>query len=174
MGSLIDLTGQRFGRLVVLEYAKIQTGRNPKWLCRCDCGRLKEVAGRGLREGHVRSCGCLATEQRDKALKSKMRNVSNIDFSQVKERRSIPERSERRIEKLPKYVGKCLEEYGNTVLANKYAKIGSNNLVESIKRQFGYDVIVYMSSSDSLIVERTAGVVDDVKNDFDKITKRYP
>lgn len=53
----IDLTGQRFGRWIVLEYRK--PGR---WLCKCDCGNTKEVEGRNLRAGKTQSCGCLQKE----------------------------------------------------------------------------------------------------------------
>jgi len=57
----LDLTGNRFGKLVALEY----TRTNPKnkmsyWLCECDCGTKKEVALGNLRSGHTKSCGCEA------------------------------------------------------------------------------------------------------------------
>lgn len=51
--------GQRFRRLLTL--SDLGHGR---WLCRCDCGREVEVAGRHLRSGNTKSCGCLS---RDKA-----------------------------------------------------------------------------------------------------------
>lgn len=53
----IDLTGQRFGRLVVQEY--INDGR---WLCRCDCGQTCSVRSWSLRNGRTKSCGCLARD----------------------------------------------------------------------------------------------------------------
>lgn len=55
---LIDLTGQRFGRLVVLRRVA-NLGKQPRWLCRCDCGTETEAAGGNLRDGNVQSCGCL-------------------------------------------------------------------------------------------------------------------
>jgi len=57
MGRLLDLSGQRFGRLVA---ASREEGR---WLCRCDCGGTKRVAAGHLREGVTRSCGCIARER---------------------------------------------------------------------------------------------------------------
>lgn len=54
MANLIDLTGQRFGRLEVLEYVG-----NRKWKCLCDCGKHKIVDARHLKDGHSKSCGCL-------------------------------------------------------------------------------------------------------------------
>lgn len=59
----IDLTGQRFGRLVVLCRAEGKNGRS-YWLCRCDCGKDCVVQGQLLRNGHTKSCGCLQTENR--------------------------------------------------------------------------------------------------------------
>ena len=64
MGKFIDLTGQRFGRLTVIER---DTSR-PKndgafWLCKCDCGNVTSVRGKELRRGNTKSCGCLALEK---------------------------------------------------------------------------------------------------------------
>lgn len=56
MPAFIDLTGRRFGRLVVIE----RTGR--RWSCRCDCGNTKTLPGDRLRSGETRSCGCLRRE----------------------------------------------------------------------------------------------------------------
>lgn len=55
---MFDLTGQRFGRLVVVVLADVVT-RNRRWLCQCDCGERKTVRGGDLRSGRVHSCGCL-------------------------------------------------------------------------------------------------------------------
>ena len=54
----LDLTGQRYGRLTVLEAAENVDGRTA-WLCRCDCGRETVVKTCHLRSGHVTSCGCV-------------------------------------------------------------------------------------------------------------------
>lgn len=62
MGKLIDLTGQRFGRLVVIELAEMRQ-RKSLWRCRCDCGEMTIKASHHLKEGVSRSCGCLRTER---------------------------------------------------------------------------------------------------------------
>ena len=62
MSRLIDLTGQRFGRLVVVSMADRRPGDPVKWMCRCDCGNTKTVDGVLLRQGETRSCGCLHRE----------------------------------------------------------------------------------------------------------------
>ena len=67
MSKLIDLTGQRFGKLVVIKRAETDKSKKTKWLCKCDCGNLKKIDGRNLRKGYTTSCGCYAKEQRLKA-----------------------------------------------------------------------------------------------------------
>ena len=61
MGKLIDLTGQRFGRLTVLERAQ-NIGKDVAWLCQCDCGKQSAVLGNSLKRGLSKSCGCLRDE----------------------------------------------------------------------------------------------------------------
>lgn len=56
--KLIDLTGHRFGRLVVIDQAP-NRGNRVMWNCICDCGNRAIVNGGKLRSGHTRSCGCL-------------------------------------------------------------------------------------------------------------------
>lgn len=63
MIKLIDLAGQRFGRLVVTGHAGTRgISRNHYWTCACDCGAAKTVQGTALRDGTTRSCGCLQRE----------------------------------------------------------------------------------------------------------------
>jgi hypothetical protein len=57
-----DLTGQRFGRLIVLARDYDHPGRHAYWDCQCDCGRRKSITSDGLRSGFTRSCGCLKRE----------------------------------------------------------------------------------------------------------------
>ena len=61
--SKIDLTGQRFNRLVVIrEYGRAKD-RQVTWLCRCDCGGEVVVTSGNLRSENTQSCGCLRLEQ---------------------------------------------------------------------------------------------------------------
>lgn len=62
MGQLIDVSGQKFGRLTVLSRSENNRRNQARWLCRCDCGREKTVAGRALTGDGTRSCGCLRKE----------------------------------------------------------------------------------------------------------------
>ena len=58
--NFIDITGQRFGRLVVLRYAPEWKGGY--WRVRCDCGTEFFAEGTAMRHGRTRSCGCLRQE----------------------------------------------------------------------------------------------------------------
>lgn len=64
--KVIDLTGQRFGRLTVVKKIGIknagQRGSKSVWLCKCDCGNEKEVLRNSLISGNTKSCGCLGVE----------------------------------------------------------------------------------------------------------------
>lgn len=55
----INLIGQTFGQLIVLEEIKSTTLYARKYLCRCSCGNLTEVFQNKLRQGITKSCGCL-------------------------------------------------------------------------------------------------------------------
>lgn len=56
-----DLTGRRFGRLVVTAYTG-RRGHNSSWNCCCDCGTIMNSLGSNLLSGHTASCGCLKDE----------------------------------------------------------------------------------------------------------------
>jgi hypothetical protein len=64
MPRLVDLTGQRFGRLAVL-YRGANVDRCVVWLCQCDCSPEAKIHVRGaaLRSGQTKSCGCFRAEK---------------------------------------------------------------------------------------------------------------
>ena len=69
MGSSLDLTGQKFGRLTVDECAGSIKGKR-YWYCNCECGNLALVITGDLRSGKTKSCGCLHDESaRERKLK---------------------------------------------------------------------------------------------------------
>lgn len=59
--KLIDLTGQKFGLLTVLERGKNSKDGHVRWNCVCDCGKVKDipVSAHDLKSGAVISCGCI-------------------------------------------------------------------------------------------------------------------
>ena len=58
MSALKDLTGQRFGRLVVIGREGSTTKGLATWRCLCDCGKETVTKGSCLRLGEAKSCGC--------------------------------------------------------------------------------------------------------------------
>jgi len=80
MGKLIDLTGQRFGRLVVIERAE-NKGGHAGWLCQCNCGKDVIVSSSSLRRGLSQSCGCKRREEisclrsKHKGTKTRLYNI---------------------------------------------------------------------------------------------------
>jgi hypothetical protein len=59
-----DMSGIVFGRLTVIERVDRKTKNATRWLCKCDCGKFKEVDRANLVTGAIKSCGCLNTEKR--------------------------------------------------------------------------------------------------------------
>ncbi len=57
----IDLTGKRFNRWTVLRFMAVESGKS-RWLCRCDCGAERKVAGTMLTRNRSKSCGCWRAE----------------------------------------------------------------------------------------------------------------
>lgn len=55
---MYDLTGKKFGKLTVLSFDKKQ-GTMAKWICQCECGNIKSVRVDHLKNGEIRSCGCI-------------------------------------------------------------------------------------------------------------------
>lgn len=63
MSKVIDLTGKRFGRLVVIRKTEpTRKSSNAYWLCKCDCGNEVSVISTTLRNGDSKSCGCYRSE----------------------------------------------------------------------------------------------------------------
>ena len=68
-GRFRDLTGQRFGKLLVLSPTNMRANSGRVvWRCRCDCGNLAEVSARSLIREQVRSCGCPLKDKLAEAL----------------------------------------------------------------------------------------------------------
>ena len=61
MAKAINIAGQQFGRLTVIE--RVESPRaQAQWRCVCDCGKETVVRSQDLRSGHTKSCGCYGLE----------------------------------------------------------------------------------------------------------------
>jgi len=61
-----DISNNRYGKLVAIQYSKLDRFGNAVWLCHCDCGKVAEINSASLIRGLTRSCGC---EKAKKAFK---------------------------------------------------------------------------------------------------------
>ena len=59
----INMVGRQYGSLKVIRYAGVKNRRRTMWECECVCGKIVEVDGTHLRNGHTKSCGCLNRER---------------------------------------------------------------------------------------------------------------
>lgn len=80
-GKVIDLTGQRFHRLTVLERDMSKLGKDAYWICKCECGNITSVQGYNLKSGHTKSCGCY---KRERVLEQITINLTNQKFGKLK------------------------------------------------------------------------------------------
>lgn len=82
----IDLTGQKFSRLTVLEFDleytkeqnKIKQSHFSYWKCQCDCGNIITALGVSLTNGNKQSCGCLQKEVSSKVMKELIQPLSVV------------------------------------------------------------------------------------------------
>lgn len=73
MGTLIDIAGKKFGHWTVMNARRAvmrehQRYHDIHWECRCDCGTVRFVNGKALRNGQSASCGCIRAERHAKAV----------------------------------------------------------------------------------------------------------
>lgn len=97
--KIVDLRGQRFGRLQAIEPMGRDKTKNVIWLCECDCGSFTTVASRALIHNGQRSCGCLRSEKAGRGKRSRKIRIdkkNNKEYGKeyhrqyVKIRRSEP------------------------------------------------------------------------------------
>jgi acylphosphatase len=70
MGRFIDISGQKYGRLLVIRPVDGSGGSGKSYVfeCLCDCGEIVSVSSNSLRKGNTKSCGCLSREKSAKTL----------------------------------------------------------------------------------------------------------
>ena len=81
MRKLIDLTGKRFGHLMVIERA-IKNNKSA-WLCKCDCGKEKIIQQCNLVSGKSKSCGCRGAIKKIKEPKIRYKDITNQRFGRL-------------------------------------------------------------------------------------------
>ena len=125
MGKLIDITGNKYNRLTVLEKTSQKSGSNYLWKCLCDCGNETLATKPALQSGHKKSCGCLHIEQRSQLGKSKGKNLMNQTFGNLLVIEKTNKRKDGRI------VWKCKCKCGNVI------EVSSHDLTVDKKEHCG-------------------------------------
>ena len=75
-----DLSGQRFGRLLVQEYEpRTKKDGGSKWRCLCDCGQTAYVAAFNLANGSTNSCGCYTAADRRRERRNNRKTIALAD-----------------------------------------------------------------------------------------------
>ena len=81
MSKFLDLTGKKFGKLLVIKRDKNYIAPCgsiiAQWLCKCDCGNKTVVSTRKLKSGNTKSCGCYHKEKLKKCLQSTGLDIIN-------------------------------------------------------------------------------------------------
>lgn len=88
MGSAIDLTGRRFGRLMAIEPTERRSGGSVVWRCECDCGNVCFARSSDLVSKNTKSCGCLRREAGAARLARRETLVEGTDLACLTQKRS--------------------------------------------------------------------------------------
>jgi len=76
--KVIDLTGERFGRLTVIKRVDNDKWGHHRWLCLCNCGDKTVSLGNDLKRGYIKSCGCFNREIHTKHGYTKNKNKTGF------------------------------------------------------------------------------------------------
>jgi hypothetical protein len=98
MAKCNDLTGQKFGRLLVI--GKDNTRMGGYWICKCDCGNEKVIRSDALVKGITRSCGCLQSELQTE-------NLVGQKFSRLTVIKRVEKPAERKTDHHAYWLCKC-------------------------------------------------------------------
>ena len=108
MGGKLDLTGQVYGDLTVLEDTGKRFHRSVVWLCHCSCGNECEVPAIYLRSGSKTNCGC-KKRKTEKRKQPKIKDISGLVFGELTAIRPTEKRQSGSI------VWECVCSCGKTV-----------------------------------------------------------
>lgn len=161
---LIDLTGQKFGKLTVLEQSFTKNGRI-YWKCQCDCGSVPiDVAGTYLKNGGTSSCGCIKSKA--EVLIKNLFTQMQIDFISEKTFKDLKSKSGTPLRfdfYLPKY-NLCIEYQGE----QHYFPIEHFGGQERYEEQIKFDNLKRQYCKANLIK-----LIEIPYWDFNKISEEY-
>ena len=137
-----NITGQRFGRLVVIRLSDERKGKTT-WECKCDCGNVVLVQNSSLQKGNTKSCGCLQREKVSQIGKKTVKDITGQRFERLVAIRPSNKRSNH-----GSMIWECKCDCGNVVLV-QYPNLKNGNVKSckclqrelhdklDLKKQFG-------------------------------------
>lgn len=155
-----DLVGQKFGKLTVIERRGSDKGNNAIFLCKCECGKEKEILGLSLKSGGTKSCGCLVSYNPETAKNKRL----NTDRKTIGKKNGMLTPTKRVVGNNGQYAYECKCDCGNVVvrnidgvLAGKFTSCGchfereylDNLKKEMIGKKFNRLTIIDISKKDS-------------------------
>lgn len=97
LGHVKDMTGQRFGRLLVIAPVvldqPLSNGQRTIWRCRCDCGNTVDLSRKTLLSGKVHSCGCLLKDASAARVSATVGHVDGTTLSAIRPERQANKNS---------------------------------------------------------------------------------
>jgi hypothetical protein len=147
MPKKIDLTGQRFGRLVVIEPAE-NKGKRTQWKCLCDCGNEYIGLTDSLRSGRLQSCGCLRKESARTQAQKNIKSLVGEKFGLLTV-----------IAQADSYRGhsawECECECGNKVIVNSIElKNGDTLSCGCLRSSFGEKIIENLLKENNIVYQK--------------------
>ena len=79
----IDISNQKFGKLIALNPTDKRSGTHIMWHCKCDCGQEIDIDGHSLRAGLSKSCGCNKQSKGEEKIE-KILNDNKISYEKEK------------------------------------------------------------------------------------------
>lgn len=72
--NAVDYSGIKVNKLEILEFVKTKNNRSI-WLCKCDCGTFKELPAYRVKNGIIKSCGCIRNDKKPKSFTNRMYSI---------------------------------------------------------------------------------------------------
>lgn len=151
MGKKVNLIGQKYNRLTVIEEtAERDSSGCIIWLCRCDCGNFTKAASAPLRSGHKKSCGCLNLEQASNQGKKNLIDLTSQRFGRLVVLERVPNKTDnsRRV------YWKCQCDCGNTYIGSGHALKSGQLMSCGCMKSKGEEKIALILSKNNIPYEK--------------------
>lgn len=122
MPKALDLTGQKFGRLIATKRADYKKNGRICWCCLCECGNSIDVITNHLTSGHTQSCGCLQKEKTSQL--NPARDIKNQRFGKLIALERVPNKNNKTYWKCQCDCGNLCEVSTNALISEHTQSCG--------------------------------------------------